>query len=170
MTKLSGMSLVELMIVLAVGSLFIVISVPAYFNVVQSNRAVGITNKLVSHLNFARSEAIKRGSSVSLCPSNSAFSGCSGNSNWSNGWLVFIDPNGDGVLASLADRLKVQEPLPTGASITYGANSLTFNGDGFFQGNTATINVTAAGCTGNNARTITITGTGRLSVVIAACN
>ena len=49
---------------------------------------------LHGHLALARNEAIRHGAQVVACPGNAA-QGCAGSADWSRGWVVFGDPNGD---------------------------------------------------------------------------
>ena len=64
---------------------------------IQANRLTAQTNDLVTVLNYARSEAIKRGVRVTLCSSNNGTS-CLGSTTWDTGWIAFIDTNGDGLV------------------------------------------------------------------------
>ena len=61
-----GITLLELLVTLAVASILLTVAVPNMQVLVQNNRTVSSTNELVSALNVARAEAIKRGESVSL--------------------------------------------------------------------------------------------------------
>lgn len=63
---------------------------------------------LASALRLARSEAQKRSQAVSLCPSSDA-STCTSGATWNDGWVVFIDRNGDGVKDSNDTLMTVQQ-------------------------------------------------------------
>jgi len=60
----------------------------------QGNQLIASTNELVSAIHVARSEAIKLNSKVSICSSSNGTS-CSGSSSWKEGWIVFVDANGN---------------------------------------------------------------------------
>lgn len=66
---------------------------------IQNQRLTAQANDLVADINTARSEAIKRGSSVTLC-SSSSLSGCSTSTQWESGRIVFLDSDGDGAVDS----------------------------------------------------------------------
>lgn len=119
----SGLSLVELMVAMAVAIVLMAIGVPMYQGLTASNRAATQTNALVTALNLARSEAVKRGVSVSLCGVaaanvSAARPPCTGDDDWTGGWMVFTDledpPNG--ALGAGDDPIRVWaafEPAPT---------------------------------------------------------
>lgn len=69
--RMAGFTLVELMITIAVAAILLMIAVPSFNNIINSNRLVTATNAMVNALNSARMEAIKRNGSVQFC-SNSA--------------------------------------------------------------------------------------------------
>lgn len=83
-----GFTFIELMVAVALIGVLLGIGVPSFQSMMQSSRIIGDYNSLVGSLNFGRSEAIKRASSVSVCARETDTS-C-GN-DWSNGWLVFDD-------------------------------------------------------------------------------
>ena len=67
-----GFTLVELLIVLAVGSILLAIAIPGYAFLVNASRLATVTNDLVTVLHLARSEAIKRGVRVTVCKTGNA--------------------------------------------------------------------------------------------------
>jgi type IV fimbrial biogenesis protein FimT len=92
MKKNTGYTLIELMTILAVAAILLTIGVPQLKVFFQSNRMVSNTNDLVTALNLARAEAIRRGSRATACKSKSG-AACDGTS-WADGWIVFAkDPN-----------------------------------------------------------------------------
>lgn len=80
-----GYSLVELLVVLAIVAVLINLASPFLFSVVQDYRLTVQINQLVGTLQFSRSEAIKRGSSITVCSSNN---GMTCGASWQNGWIV----------------------------------------------------------------------------------
>jgi type IV fimbrial biogenesis protein FimT len=89
----TGLTLIELMITLVVGSILMVIAVPSFMSFQKDNRRVTQLNELVSGLNLAKSEAVKSNATVALCPSTDGAS-CAGTT-YDNGWIVFLNTNGD---------------------------------------------------------------------------
>ena len=92
-----GFTLIELVVTLAVASVLLVVAVPNIRTFVQNSRARTQINDLVTDLTYARSQAVKRGLSVGLCPSNDGAT-CLAQTSWQGGYLTFIDANLDGVL------------------------------------------------------------------------
>ena len=85
--KTRGFTIFELMITIGVAGVILSVGVPNFIGFVQNNRAVNDTNDLVTSLNLGRSEAIRRGSTVTLCSSTDGAT-CSASNDWSTGWIV----------------------------------------------------------------------------------
>ena len=94
MKKYSGFTLVELLITLFIVGILVSVGVPSLKSFMQSNQLVAATNELISAMHVARSEAIKANSRVTICSSDDGAT-CSGDDDWTDGWIVFIDANGD---------------------------------------------------------------------------
>ncbi len=92
-----GFTLLELMITLAIAAILFAMALPSFKGSIRSNRLTTITNELIASLNLARSEAIKRGQSVTVrkVDDNSA-TNFNASANWEDGWDVFTDADGDG--------------------------------------------------------------------------
>lgn len=86
----------------------------------------------MSDLQFTRSEAIKRGVQVSLCPSSDSAT-CLTTNTWHKGWIVFSDADGSGSLNSSDTVLRVRKGWSS--SDTFVASPsltvLSFSRDGF---------------------------------------
>jgi len=95
----NGFTLIELMVVIAIGTLVMAIGVPSFTYITNSSRLSGEMNGLVGDLQFARSEAIKQGQTVSVCISSDGVT-CLDTGNWQSGWIVFSDPTGAGTHAA----------------------------------------------------------------------
>jgi type IV fimbrial biogenesis protein FimT len=97
------------------------------------NRLVSYNNDFVAALATARSEAIRRGTTVSVCKRASNNSCVGGD--WSSGWLVVVN-TGDVNPAAVAPSgpvLRVHEPLSDGYTLNGNANFknfITFQADG----------------------------------------
>jgi len=88
-----GWTLVELLATLTILAVLLGTGVPAYEALVEDNRMVNGINDISASIQFARSEALKRGVPVRICISDSAnanASGCSGGSDWAAGWNVSV--------------------------------------------------------------------------------
>ncbi len=115
-----GLTLVELMIVLAVLAATLTVGAPSMQAMLHKNRVRTETSRLLTAINLARSEAVMRNQPVSLCPSAMASTGepvCSGV--YSGGWIVFSNADKDRVVDAGTDEvLKVFEGLPRGYTLT----------------------------------------------------
>ncbi len=94
MKKNTGFTLIELMITLFIVGILLTVGVPSLRTFMQSNQLVAASNELVAALHIARSEAIRLNSRVSICESSNGTT-CTTTGRWDNGWIVFVDANGD---------------------------------------------------------------------------
>lgn len=87
----SGLTFIELMIVLIIVGALIAVAAPSYSILVQRTKLKAFANSMVASVYLARSEAIKRNVPVRLCASSDG-SSCAGSGGWERGWVV-MDPN-----------------------------------------------------------------------------
>lgn len=70
--RLRGFTLIELLVTLAVAIILATVAVPSFQSTISSNKLVADHNKILSGLNFARGEAVKRRMPVSVVVSKDA--------------------------------------------------------------------------------------------------
>lgn len=94
--------MLELMIGLAVAAILVTVAVPGMTRLVRENQASTSINELIYAMRLARNEAVTRKLSVAICASDG--SECADNHDWSQGWMVFTDPDEDGACVDDGDR------------------------------------------------------------------
>ncbi len=87
------------MVVLGVVAIALGLGVPVFNNVMASQRLSSATNDLVQSLHAARSEALKRQVTVTLCPTAGGSGPCLAGGSLGAGWSVFVDRNADGAIS-----------------------------------------------------------------------
>lgn len=96
----TGFSLIELLFVLAVVGIALGLGAPLFATLAANNRMSSATNDLVTSLQAARSEAVKRQVTVTLCPTPEAAGPCVAGGNLGSGWTVFVDRNADAAISN----------------------------------------------------------------------
>lgn len=120
--KKDGVTIVELLVVIAIAGILASIAIPSYRNMVVSSRISDMVSTLHSTMLFARSEALKRGRPIVLCPSANAdetgakCSAGDGEVGWGTGWLLFADKNSDNKFDADETLIRVQGTLIKNAS------------------------------------------------------
>jgi len=108
---------VDALMTLAVAAIVTTTAIPSLNSVVADNRLASQVNALVSALNLARSEAVKRGQRVILCRSSNTLD-CERTTGWQEGWIVFVDNNGNREHDAAEPIIRIQRPLSGNTSIT----------------------------------------------------
>lgn len=128
----SGVTILELVVVVAVVAVLLGVAVPSFVGMTQTNRVAGEINALSGDLQFARAEAIKEGLPVTICTSSNG-SSCLGSNNWSTGWIVFSDANGTQTV-DVGDTV-LRKQIPWTSSDSFSADNsiaaVTYSRDGF---------------------------------------
>lgn len=120
MKRSNGFTLVEMMIVMAIGTLLIVAAAPSFRAMSMNNRMTGELTEIVSALNLARMEALRRNRQVVLCASSNptaATPSCKSSADkvgWEDGWIVFADPNRNEILDAGEELIRVNQGMGNG--------------------------------------------------------
>lgn len=162
-----GVTLLELMTAVAVLAILAGIGVPAFTSMMRNNRLAAESNNLVQALTYARSEAVTRGVRVSVCAAEDPNT-CSGEGDWSGGWIVFTDDFGAAGEIDPSDVVIMNWPAAAGVQITSTGEAVTFTRTGraeFAQG----FGITKAGCTQKQRRSIGVAASGRVTLAHTSC-
>ena len=89
-----GFSLIESLVVMAVAAILLAVGVPSYQGMTERTRISSAMHLLSAHMASARNTAISYRIPTVVCPSNLA-GGCRTDGDWSQGWLMFFDPDGN---------------------------------------------------------------------------
>ncbi len=131
----NGFTIYELMIVLTIIGIILAMGVPSFTEFTQNSRLTSTANDLLASFQVARSEAARAKSNITICASADGAT-CGGTLN--DGWIVFVDLNGDIVRAGPGENLlRVQEAAPPNVTITpnAGATYFSFAATGLGRGN-----------------------------------
>lgn len=110
-----GFTIIELMVAVALLAVMVVIGVPSFNSIINTNETAAKSNAFLSALKVARTEATKRRQDIIVCASNNQ-SDCASN-NWSNGWIVFEDADG-GNDFDAGETIIDTYSLPAGFTVT----------------------------------------------------
>lgn len=149
-----GFSLIELMVTIAVMAILMAVVVPSFTDTLLGSKLASYANSLSGSAMLARSEAIKRNATVSLCVSSTGASCDTGS--WEQGWIVL---SGTSVLHR-------GEALPAGLRIT---EATAIERVDFRPGGVGTTAATLTVCrqtptVGAQERVVSISATGRTAV------
>ncbi len=171
--NIQGFTLIELIVTMAVFAILVAIAAPSFNAFTDSSRRASEVNNISGTLAYARSEAIKRNSNVSVCARISTVGAetCSAVANdWKYGWMVFDDTDSDGVLDAGENLLRLFGPISKGSVITETTGNatlaLTFRGSGFITVANSEFKYCGPSNKASNARAIIISKTGRARLSI----
>ena len=173
--NIQGFTLIELIVTLAVFSVLVAIAAPSFNAFTDSSRRASEVNNISGALSYARSEAIKRNSTVSVCARTSTVGAetCSAvvaTDEWQHGWMIFDDTDADGVLDAGETLLRLFGPISNGSVISETSGNaplaITFRGSGFITVANAEFKYCGPSNNVSNARAIIISKTGRARLSI----
>lgn len=138
-----GFSLVELLITVFMLSILLTVGIPAFNGISQENALADISNRFISSITLARSEAVSKNTTVVMCQLNAARNGCDNDGNWEDGWVIWNDldngldlefVNQDGEVEVIIS----EDALPAGYTLTalnnQFSNVITFDSSGAAAG------------------------------------
>ena len=100
-----GFSLAEALAVMAITGIGLAIGVPSYQGLIERQRVSSAMHLLTAHMASARNTAVTYRIPTVVCPSDRA-GGCRTDGDWSQGWLMFFDADGNRQPDSRQDILR----------------------------------------------------------------
>ena len=139
----NGFTLIELVTTLAIVAVLLAIGLPGFGEALARLRVQTAMHRVSTDLAMARSSAIMRRAPVVACP-GTGMDGCSGGADWSGGWIVFADPDGNRRPDTVAELLRVSDaPSGAGGRLRLGATRhfVRYQRDGRSAGTNLTVRV-----------------------------
>ncbi len=164
----AGFTLTELIVTLAVASILLGIAVPSFGSMMMSSRLTTQANDFVSAINFARSEAIKRNRTISLCRTTSASAtACATSAAVWQHWIIRTGA-GDvirrGRVETFGNSLQVSSTL-TNDQVAFGSDGLARTGTGLVADHQIRVCIASSGSA--NIRNVVMGAGSRLSTQTA---
>ena len=148
-----GFTLIELMVTVSIVATLTLVAAPSFNDAFLSNKLASYANNFVASAQLARSEAIKRNATVTLCRSADAAT-CATSGGWQQGWIV----------KSGTTVIQQQAALSSDYLLTGNVYSVAFQASGA-GATSATLKLCrATPSPGAQDRDIKISATGRASV------
>ena len=133
-SRMSGFSLMELMTTLVVAGVLLAVAVPSFNQMMVNSRITTQANDFVGAINFARSEAIKRNTSLTLCRAAAANSNdCApAAGNWQHWIVIPVTPANAqvvrrGVVNEFSGAVAVRSTF-TNDQVVFGSDGLARSG------------------------------------------
>jgi type IV fimbrial biogenesis protein FimT len=126
-----GFTVIELMVVIALGALLITLAEPSMVSLVQSNRVATQAAQLSNALREARAEAQKRGLPVVMCLSSAGSACDTSGTDWAKGWITYVDTDGDGSLDTDESVVRKQGAGANAGTASSSVSQIAFSRDGF---------------------------------------
>ena len=171
MNRNKGFTLLELMVTVGVAAILLSVGVPSFRSVIMDNRLVRDSNQFVASINLARSSAVRFQRIATICASanfNAPVPTCNATTDWSNGWIVWVDKDRDGA-TDAAEILAVHPPIDDSTVFaSTNAALFSYNARGF--GVSPADNLTMCdNRSGEIGRSIKVNNVGRTNVSREAC-
>ena len=166
MQSSKGFTLIELLLTITILAIILAFAVPSFVNMIENGRVTTQSNTLLGAVNFARSEAVKRGIAVSVQNEPGGFV---------DGWCV-ISGDLSGCQNARDNSLMLREfPALEGVTVNQaGVAGITFDARGYqvAPGANAQIELEPPTCIAgeNRMRVVSVSVAGRASVDLQACN
>ncbi len=139
----AGFTLIELSVTTAVLGILSSVALVPMQRLVEHQRASSTIESLQTHMALARTAAISRNRATVLCPTSDAV-GCANSSDWSSGWMLFVDENRNRLRDPNEEvlRMDVREGgRPLRIASSNGRKRLVYHTDGSSAGTNLTLSI-----------------------------
>lgn len=137
----SGVTLIELLVTLAVVAILLTLGVSGFRTLIANAKMTTAANSLIGHLQFARSEAVKRNQKVKVCPSTDGATCLTATpALWQGGFIVAL-VDGANHLATPPLRLVDAEAMAGLRVSSGGRRSFVYQADGSAWGSAGTLKI-----------------------------
>jgi type IV fimbrial biogenesis protein FimT len=137
----AGFTLVELIVTVSVASVLLAVAVPSFNEMIVSSRLTAQSNDMLAAINLARSEAIKRNASVTLCRAEASSTTCAAGAGvWQN-WIIRTNAGAvlrEGAVSTFNGTLVMRSTL-TNDQVAFGPDGLARTGTGVVADHTITV-------------------------------
>lgn len=157
----NGFTVIELMVSLSITASLLILGVPAFQDYSLRQRMSASISALHNDLLYGRSQAVYRDTQVVVCP-GSPNGGCTGSTDWTEGWIVFSDTNTDRKHQEGEDLLRHGQGLENiMIHSSAGRTNLRFYPNGSTPGSNGSISLCGLGGP-EHARKLVISNLGRI--------
>lgn len=138
------------MATLTVLAIITTLAVPSFRQLLEAQRMRATAFDIVADLVLARSEALKRGTAVTLAPATGG---------WANGWSI----------ATGTEEIGKKNRVGNGVSFATAPGSVTFNGSGRVSSSTDVVRFALENSDASRKRCISLDPSGRPKSIASAC-
>jgi prepilin-type N-terminal cleavage/methylation domain-containing protein len=163
----NGFTLIELMVTVTIAVVLVTVAIPSLSSVYDKVRSSNSIDSIENSFTFARSQAVSLGVRVTVCP----LSGSTCNTNWINGYSIFIDNAPFGSKESTDTILKEIGAFNTNDFIKSSFLSFSYTPDGMSTNSASnTINYCPTSKTSNDSKGFSLSVSGRLQTITTSVN
>jgi type IV fimbrial biogenesis protein FimT len=125
----NGFTLYELLVTMLIVGIVMTIGIPNMSAFTANSRMAATANDLHSSFMLARSEAARSKANITICASaNSLDAAANCNGNFDDGWIIFVDLDGDLQRAGAGENLLRRNPaIDSNIDININANATYFS-------------------------------------------